>query len=410
LATASTKHTWAFATRFRSGAFGWKSEPAITRIKEALSEIKAVAKKDPILAAEGAVLFLRKLSPALQNIDSSSGAIGNAVNHAIEALVPIIAMAQADPQQRRQWLEALFEALQDDQIPYIELLGDFWGELCASPDLAAEWADRLAGTVESIWSRPSTEFAFFSGTSAALSALLAAGDHDRLLSLLAHCRHPFWSYRRWGVRALIEKGKAEEALRLAEATQGVNEPVGLIAETCEAILLSLGRTEDAYRRYAIESNTASTYLATYRNVCKKYPAKQPREILSDLVRAHPGQEGKWFAAAKDAGQYDLALDLARKSPVDHRTLIRAAKDFNEKQPAFAMHAGMLVIHWICAGRAYDVTSAEVLSAYDLAMAAAERLNCREKASAALEVTLGSFPGERNVRSLLESRLRGDGHD
>jgi len=42
--------------------FGWKSEPAVTRIKEALSEIKSDNKKSPVLAADGAVLFLQKLS------------------------------------------------------------------------------------------------------------------------------------------------------------------------------------------------------------------------------------------------------------------------------------------------------------------------------------------------------------
>lgn len=104
MSKAVNKHAWAFSPRFRRGAFGWRSEPAITRIKEALTEIKAFNRKEPILAGEGAVLFLSKLSPALENIDSSSGAIGSAVNRAIEALVPIIAKAPADLATRRKWL------------------------------------------------------------------------------------------------------------------------------------------------------------------------------------------------------------------------------------------------------------------------------------------------------------------
>ncbi len=48
-------HKWSFRARFRRHAYGWKSQPAIKRIKEAASEIKKVAKKDPLLAAEGAV-------------------------------------------------------------------------------------------------------------------------------------------------------------------------------------------------------------------------------------------------------------------------------------------------------------------------------------------------------------------
>ena len=71
---------WTFRQRFRCHAFGWRSQPAIRRIKEAVSEIKRVARGDALLAAEGAVSFLERLSPTLEHVDSSSGAIGTAVN------------------------------------------------------------------------------------------------------------------------------------------------------------------------------------------------------------------------------------------------------------------------------------------------------------------------------------------
>ena len=97
-----------------------------------MSEIKKAARKDPVLAADGAVTLLERLSPALEQVDSSSGAIGTAVNNAIAELVPIIARAPSDPETRESWLERLWEAHEADQIPYIEKLADFWGELCAS--------------------------------------------------------------------------------------------------------------------------------------------------------------------------------------------------------------------------------------------------------------------------------------
>ncbi len=90
---ADSKHRWQFAARFRRNAFGWRSQPALARVHEALVEIRRVARRDPVLAAEGAVLFLEKVSPALEQVDSSSGAIGTAINHAIEELVSIIATA-----------------------------------------------------------------------------------------------------------------------------------------------------------------------------------------------------------------------------------------------------------------------------------------------------------------------------
>lgn len=52
---------------------------------------------DRVLGADDAVAFLEHVSPALESVDSSSGAIGTAVNDAIAALVRIIASAPADP-------------------------------------------------------------------------------------------------------------------------------------------------------------------------------------------------------------------------------------------------------------------------------------------------------------------------
>ena len=92
--SSGKKQKWTFRARFRRHAFGWRSQPAIKRVKEAVSEIKKAARKDPVLGGEGAVLFLEKVSPSIEQVDSSSGAIGAAVNNAIDALAPIIAVAE----------------------------------------------------------------------------------------------------------------------------------------------------------------------------------------------------------------------------------------------------------------------------------------------------------------------------
>ena len=110
-------HKWQFVARFRYHAFGWQSDKPIQRIKEALSEIKRVAKNEPELAAAGAVLFLEKIAPAIEQVDSSTGAIGSMVNRAIDTLVPIIAKAPVAPSVRQQWLQSLWQALQEDNVP-----------------------------------------------------------------------------------------------------------------------------------------------------------------------------------------------------------------------------------------------------------------------------------------------------
>ena len=109
-------HRWQFAARFRRNAFGWRSQPAIERVREAVLEIKKTARRDPILAATGVVVFLEKVSPALEQVDSSSGAIGTAVNHAIEELVSIIAKVPVDLGRRARWLERLWDAYVADAI------------------------------------------------------------------------------------------------------------------------------------------------------------------------------------------------------------------------------------------------------------------------------------------------------
>lgn len=116
---------WAFTKRFRRGGFGWRaSSLASERIAEALSKIHAAARHDSLRAADGAVRFLVKLSPALEQVDSSSGALGSAARAAVDSPVPVIAEAPADEAMREKWLDQLFEAIQNDDPPYLELLDE----------------------------------------------------------------------------------------------------------------------------------------------------------------------------------------------------------------------------------------------------------------------------------------------
>lgn len=364
------KHKWQFTSRFRRNAFGWRSDVPIKRIKEALSEIKSIARKDSITAAEGAVAFLEKISPALEHVDSSSGAIGTAVNNAIDTLVPIVVAANVDVKTRQRWLERLWQALQDDDMPYIEILGDYWDRLCVTPELASRWADELKPTVEYIWNPNSPGHGYFKGTSVCLASLLAAGRNEELLALIDKAPSRFWHHRQWGVKALVAMGKRAEAIRYAEESRDLNSPGWLIALACEDILLSSGLVEEAYRRYAIWANQNATNLNTFRVIAKKYPTIAPERILRDLVASTPGQEGKWFATAKTIGLLDEAIHLANSSPTEPKTLARAARDFTQTQPAFAFAAGMASLHWIAHGYGYEITTLDVLDAFSATMQAA----------------------------------------
>ena len=398
-------HKWEFRPRFRRHAFGWRSQPAIRRIKQAVSEIKKVARKDAVLAAEGAVLFLEKVSPALGHVDSSSGAIGTAVNHAITELVAIIASAPVDETTREGWLERLWEAYQNDGIPYIELLGDHWGDLCASKEVASRWGDRLIGTCKMAWSPDPNLRGFFKGTTNCLSSLLAAERYDDVLALLEMEPHKRWDYRQFGVQALARMGKKVEAIRYAEEGRGLNDNPVAVARACEEILLSSGMADEAYERYGIIANQAGTYVAWFRAVAKKYPHKKPAEILDDLVAATPGEEGKWFAAAKDAKLFDEAIALANRTPCSPQTLTRAARDFEAENPTFAIAAGMAALRWLTEGYGYDITSVDVLNAYAHTMKAAENAGSADETRRRIHALVAEEPsGERFVTKVLGRHL------
>jgi hypothetical protein len=170
---AAKAHSWTF-DRDSGPAHLMALGLPIKRIREAVAEIKKAARKDKVLGAEGAVIFLEKASGALEHVDSSSGAIGTAVNRAIETLVPIVAQAPASDNLRDKWLERLWCAIEDDDIPYIELL-PITGANYASRPSAPAVADRFIEGVRLMWSPDLPRGGHFCGTAACLSALYAAG-------------------------------------------------------------------------------------------------------------------------------------------------------------------------------------------------------------------------------------------
>ncbi|MGC4049974.1 MAG: hypothetical protein QM757_11370 [Paludibaculum sp.] len=113
----TAKHTWTFKSRFRSKAYGWNGSSLASKpLKEAVSEIRKFARTDAVAAAEGAVSLFERFWPALERIDTSSGALGSAVNWAQAELLPLVIEAPADRKTRNQWLDRLWQAIQDDGV------------------------------------------------------------------------------------------------------------------------------------------------------------------------------------------------------------------------------------------------------------------------------------------------------
>ncbi|PKK88561.1 MAG: hypothetical protein CVV64_18340 [Candidatus Wallbacteria bacterium HGW-Wallbacteria-1] len=256
------EHKWTFRPRFRKGAFGWRSDTAIKRVKEAMAEIRKVARQNPVLGAEGAVIFLERVSPALEHVDSSSGAIGTAVNRAIENLVKIICNAKTDEALRDNWLDRLRAAIETDGMGYLDLLQKHWGDLCVTPERALEWAGQYSWIVRSIWTSRQTGGTYFHGIVICLSSLFKAKQYQELLELLKHTPYNSWTYHSWGVRSLIEMERPEEALAYVNAKWSSDSHVTEIEGIWERILTD------------------------------HYPDIPPAEIPEDLIDTTPGQDGK----------------------------------------------------------------------------------------------------------------------
>ncbi|WP_307735335.1 hypothetical protein [Massilia soli] len=229
-----------------------------------------------------------------------------------------------------------------------------------------------------------------------------------MLALIAKSeyRHKSWHNRVWGAKALATAGKPAEAIAYAEDSKGLNAPLAAIAAFCEGVLLDSGFADEAYARYAVAATYATTNLATFKAIVKKYPGRPRETILRDLVASQPGQEGKWFAAAKDSELFELAIELANRSPSDPRTLTRAARDFAVERPEFAQAAGMVALRGIANGWGYDITDIDVLDAYAAVMAAASTAGVDETVvkEDVRELIAASGAGGEFVRRVLARQL------
>lgn len=400
-----TSPTWAFRSKLRRRAFNWRgTRRAIDVIKAALAEITRAARSDPALAGEGAVLFLEKVSPAIREIDSSSGALGSAMDSAVSQLVPLIAAAPVARPLREKWLERLFEAYQEDDPPYIESLGDRWGELCAGADLAAAWADRLLPGVQLMLAdRRKGVYAYTRSTPPCLSALFSAGRLDELLEVLASDPRPFPPEQVWAARVHAARGDVDRAVQTLDALRSPYIGSGALAALAEQFLIDAGRADEAYRRYALEARAGGTYLAQYRAIARRYPDLEPDRILNDLIASTPGDEGRWFATAKTLGRHELALTLARQRPVDPKTLLRASEAQLKSKPAFALEVAQAALRWMAAGEGYEISAAEVWAARGLVRTASAALGTGLDADALVaQSVVGEGAAARWVRECLES--------
>lgn len=139
----SHTNKWAFKLGMRAGAYSRKSSAKVVeRLKTASSEIWAVARTDPATVAEGVIALAQRIWPAFEHIDTSSGALGNAVHRTLDELLLILINAPADEKTRAKWLEQLREAIMDDGVDYLAPIADRFEEIAAYPALMKKFLSR----------------------------------------------------------------------------------------------------------------------------------------------------------------------------------------------------------------------------------------------------------------------------
>lgn len=399
-------HKWTFKSRFRTNAFGWNgTQLAKKRLKEAVSEIKKAYRQDPILAGEGIVSLMERLWPALEHIDSSSGALGTAVNRTLEELIPLLIDAPAENRIRQKWLERLYQAIADDGVDYLSPVEERWGEICHYPELSNQWADKLLSPLKTAWSDKRLG-SHVVGTTLCLSSLLYSKRYSELYKLIQLSETPFWHYDKFWAQALVDQGQIDNAIAFAKSRNYFQPPEWEISEFFERVLLDVGRGEEAYQEYALSANYGQTYDALFKKIRKKYPFKNPRTILNDLMDKY-GSKGKWFAAAKNASFYDIALECAQSSEAEPSTLVRAARDFLERDPEFSMNVSLCAIHNLLFGYAYEPNPSDILNAYSYCIASAEKLGKIQFSKTMIIEFLGKSHDSHGMKETLQRKMNAD---
>ena len=406
---------WEFKSKFRANAYGWKgSRLAIDRLKGAAGEIRSVAKSDPVMAGDGIVSLAERIWPAFQGIDTSSGALGSAVFRTLEEVIPILIAASADQATRSKWLARLFEAVQDDGVEYLSPLEERWGEIAQYPVLLDEYANLMIGMVRRAWA-DHQNFSHVKGVSICLSCLLERGRYDELQELLASPRIKLWPWHRFGAEALVRQGLWEAAIAFAEAARSKANPgfyETSIDRYCETILIEHGLSDEAYQKYGLRAAQGTANLALYRSLLRTYPHRDQRQMLLDLIDTR-GDKGKWFAAAKDAGFLDIAIDCAAAHGAEPSTLVRAARDLQDKEPRFAATVALLSLSSFLTGGGYDPRLAEAADALKYLFAASREIVALDWATGELgkltaqHCAPGREPFQTAIKAALSQWRRGD---
>ncbi len=388
----------AFARRFRRGAYGWRSAPAVKSVKAAVSEIQKVARTDPARAAEGAVLFLERVSPASKawmGPPAPSGGPSGAPSTSWWASCarrrstrPPESLARASLGCVRGRQDSLHRG------PRRAL-----GEICCR--LLSPRPGRIAS-----WTRPGGRCSTRAGSGGSSRAAPRASPRSSTPVATrrswTRSRGPtFWPYRRWGVRALASLGRKAEAIALAESDPSQNA-IGSRA----AVRGDLPLVGDA--------GTGVPALCAGCAREDDLPGHVPRRA-EGLPREESGggarrprrgdsraRRGSGSRRRSPRGSARRPWPLAKRSPVHRDTWLAPHGTSPRRTRSSSIEVGLLAIEGMIRGDAYEFTRADVLTAYTPTLDAARRQGVEDATRARLHrIVQGTGPAHASVESCLE---------
>ncbi|MBI5627524.1 MAG: hypothetical protein HY953_01285 [Candidatus Rokubacteria bacterium] len=105
------------------------------------------------------------------------------------------------------------------------------------------------------------------------------------------------------------------------------------------------------------------------------------------------------------GLLDEAIQLANRTPCDPKTLTRAARDFADERPEFAVEAGLAALRWLVEGYGYEITGLDVWAAYANTVKAADKVGRAEEVRTRIRTLVASETyGDRFVTRILGREL------
>lgn len=353
--------------------------------------------------------------PAFQDIDSSSGALGKAVNDTIDKLLPLLIDAPADEALHKKWTVRLYEAICDDGVEYLGRLTEQWGRICVTDSLRDHWIKEFLLPTETALKSRRDDYYYFVGTSACLSCLLESGRYDELRRLLDLDDPPFWHYESYWAEARLRQGQIDDAIQHARSLLPGDDddldgfhaysPNSLaINRFCEQTLYDGGRRREAYEQYSLAAQPDTTYLNHFRSLLRRYPEFEPGDILMDLIEKSGRPKQAWFSSARKCELYDIALQCAESGPVNPSTLATAARDTLGSHPDFAWRVSLLAVKYLLVDYA-DVSEHDVTTAVRPLVEGARNAGELEDAMVALRSVLDLRKQAQKIPRIVREELK-----